>query len=216
MNWLLVGIILTAFLLLGVSRLSVCIRVVALQGAMLATLLALTKGSLHEFHILLMALGTFAIKAVVMPLLLNRSIREASIRQEVEPVASLHLSLLAGGGIVILAFSSIKVLPPATPPFTPIAVPAALTVVLIGFLLLISRTKAITQVIGFLVLENGVFLFGLNLVDDFPVTVEMGVLLDLLVGVFVMGIMIYHINRTFDHIDTRALSALQETEEEFQ
>jgi hydrogenase-4 component E len=151
MDWLLVGIILSAFFLLGLSRLSVCIRVVAVQGAMLAALLVLAKGMTGEFHILLLALVTFVIKALVMPHLLRRSIREAAIRQEVEPIASLHLSLLAGGGIALLAFSSIKILPPAYPPFTPIALPAALTVVLIGFFLLISRTKAITQVIGFLV-----------------------------------------------------------------
>lgn len=212
MDWLLVGIIFTTFLLLGVSRLTVYIRVVALQGAMLSLLLVLAKGSLPEGHILLMALGTFVIKVVIIPILLNRSLRDISVRQEVEPMMSLHLSLLVGGGIAILAFSSIQALPPANPPLTPMATPAALIVVLIGFFLLISRTKAITQVIGFLVLENGVFLFGLNLVGDFPVIVEMGVLLDLLVGVFVMGIMIYHINRSFDHIDTRALTAGHETE----
>ncbi|OGQ26467.1 MAG: hypothetical protein A3I75_08270 [Deltaproteobacteria bacterium RIFCSPLOWO2_02_FULL_50_16] len=214
MDWLLIGIILSAFFLLGFSRLSSCIYIVALQGAMLSALPLLAKGSFQELHIVLMSLGTFAIKAVAMPFLLTRSIREASIRQEVEPIVSLHLSLFAGGGIAVLAFSSIKALPPALPPFSPMAVPVALTVVLIGFFLLVSRTKAITQVIGFLVLENGVFLFGMNLVGDFPAIVEMGVLLDLLVGIFVMGIMIYHINRTFDHIDTRVLTALQESEEE--
>lgn len=214
MDWLLVGIILTTFLLLGISRLSVCIRIVALQGGLLSILLVLAKGSFHDLHVILVALSTFVIKAIVMPFLLTRSIREASIHQEVEPMTSLHLSLLAGCGIAILAFSSIKALPHPAPPFTPIAIPTALIVVLVGFLLLISRTKAITQVIGFLVLENGVFLFGLNLLGDFPVIVEMGVLLDLLVGIFVMGIIIYHINRTFDHIDTRALTALKETEEE--
>ena len=207
MDWLLMGIIFTAFLLLGASRLTVCIRIVALQGIMLSLLLLLAKGSLQEWHILLMAIGTLVIKGIVIPTLLNRSIRELSIRQEVEPMISLHLSLLAGGSIAILAFSSIQSLPPAQPPLTLIATPTALFVFLIGFFLLISRSKAITQVIGFLVLENGVFLFGLNLVGDFPVIVEMGVLLDLLVGVFVMGIMIYHIHRTFDHIDTRALAA---------
>jgi len=148
MDWLLIGIILSAFFLLGFSRLSSCIYIVALQGAMLSALPLLAKGSFQELHIVLMSLGTFAIKAVAMPFLLTRSIREASIRQEVEPIVSLHLSLFAGGGIAVLAFSSIKALPPALPPFSPMAVPVALTVVLIGFFLLVSRTKAITQVIG--------------------------------------------------------------------
>lgn len=212
MDWLLVGMILTTFVLLGVSRLTVYIRLVALQGAMLSVLLILAKGALHDWHIFLMGMATLVIKSIVMPLLLARSLRETTIRQEVEPMVSLHLSLLAGAGIVIFAFSSIPSLPPAHPPFTPIFIPAALIMVLIGFFLLISRSKAITQVIGFLVLENGIFLFGLNLVADFPPIVEMGVLLDILVGVFVMGIMIYHINRTFDHIHINALAKLKEPE----
>ncbi|MBI2344225.1 MAG: hydrogenase [Deltaproteobacteria bacterium] len=207
MDWLLVGIILSAFFLLGLSRLTICIRVVAIQGALLSLLPILAKGSLAEVPLVLMTLGTFAIKAVAMPFLLFRSLREAAIRREVEPIISLHLSLLAGGGIAILAFSSLKALPKAIPPFSPIAVPVALTVVLIGFLLLISRRKAVTQVIGFLVLENGVFLFGMSLVAGFPLIVEMGILLDLLVGIFVMGIMMYHIHRTFDHIDIQPHSS---------
>ncbi|HEX2970775.1 MAG TPA: NADH-quinone oxidoreductase subunit K [Tepidisphaeraceae bacterium] len=75
---------------------------------------------------------------------------------------------------------------------------------------MISRTKAITQVIGYLVLENGIFLFGLTLVRQMPILVELGILLDVFVGVFVMAIVVYHIRRTFDHMDTDELDQLKE------
>lgn len=211
MEWLIIGITLTSFVILGASRLASCIRMVALQGAMLSVLPVLAHNFLDP-HALLLLIGSFSIKAVAIPIFLFRSLKEARIKREVEPIVSLHLSMVGGGAILIAAFSSFRVFALPVSSFPPLIIPAAISTVLIGFLLLISRTKAIMQVIGFLVLENGVFLFGITLLSDFPLTVEMGVLLDLLVGVFVMGIMIYHINRTFDHIDTTALSKLRDIE----
>ena len=88
--------------------------------------------------------------------------------------------------------------------------PASLATVLTGFLVLTTRRKAITQVVGYLVLENGIFIFGLLLVEAMPFLVEIGVLLDLFVGVFVMGIIIDHINREFSSLDTEHLTSLRE------
>jgi len=98
------------------------------------------------------------------------------------------------------------------PGLSPLLIPAALTTVLTGFLILVTKTKATNQIIGFLVLENGIFTFGMTILSEFPTMVEIGVLLDLLVGVFIMGIMLYHINKTFDNIDTRGLSVLGDQE----
>ena len=89
-------------------------------------------------------------------------------------------------------------------------IPAALATVLIGLLVLVSRTLALTQVVGYIVVENGIFLFGLTLVREMPLLVELGILLDVFVGVFVMGIVVYHISRTFDHIDTQELTQLKD------
>jgi hydrogenase-4 component E len=89
-------------------------------------------------------------------------------------------------------------------------VPAALATALTGFLLLATRRKAITQVVGYLALENGVFVMGLTLVEAMPLFVEIGVLLDLVVAIFVMGIIIEHISREFSSIDTTRLSSLKE------
>lgn len=209
MEWLLIGVLLTAFLLLMLVRIPEAIRTVAFQGALLS-MMPLVAGQWRDWHTLFMTASTFAIKTVAIPLLLFRSLREAEIETAPEVHRGFYYSALAGGGIALLSFS--LSFPSAPPPFPSLVFPAALSVTLIGFLLLVTRTRAVMQVVGFLVLENGVFLFGITLVSEFPVTVEMGVLLDLLVGVFVMGIMIYHINRTFDHIDTGALSTLKDTE----
>ena len=89
-------------------------------------------------------------------------------------------------------------------------VPAALSTTLTGFLILTTRVKAITQVVGYLVLENGIFIFGLLLADAMPLMVEAGALLDLLVGTFVMGIVINHISREFSSLDTSRLTSLKE------
>jgi len=89
-------------------------------------------------------------------------------------------------------------------------VPAALSTLFTGFLMLVSRRKALTQVVGYLILENGIYLFGLLLVEDMPLLVETGILLDLFVGVFVMGIVINHIRTAFDSTDTRHLAELRD------
>jgi hydrogenase-4 component E len=89
-------------------------------------------------------------------------------------------------------------------------VPASLATVLTGFLILTTRRKAITQVVGYLVLENGIFIMGLVLVEAMPFLVEIGVLLDLFVAIFVMGIIINHINREFSSLDTARLQSLKE------
>ncbi|MDZ4224587.1 MAG: hydrogenase, partial [bacterium] len=159
MEWLITGIILTSFVILGSSQLVSSIRMVALQGALLSILPTMARSSFADPHSLLLFIGAFAIKAVVIPVFLFRSLKQAKIRKEVEPIVSLHLSLIGGGAILVMAFSSFRAFGLPTAPFPPLIIPAAMATVLIGFFLLISRTKAITQVIGFLILENGVFLF---------------------------------------------------------
>jgi hydrogenase-4 component E len=89
-------------------------------------------------------------------------------------------------------------------------VPASLATILIGLLLMTTRRKAIFQVLGYLVFENGIFLFGLLLLEAMPLLVELGVLLDLFTGVFVMGIIIFHINRAFDSVSTEHLARLKD------
>jgi hydrogenase-4 component E len=211
------------FLLLAVAALSLwvvatgslagCVRASALQGIALALLpLALWGHALdrHVVPVALMSLSALVVKALVIPALLSRAIREANVRREVEPVISLHVSLLIAAALVGISFWLARVLVLPLPAPTTLLVPIAFSTVLVGFLVLVSRRQAVTQVVGYLMLENGIFIFGQTLVDQIPFAVELGILLDLLVGVFVMGIAIYHISREFEHIDTERLSALKD------
>jgi len=197
--------------LLASSRLGAAIRAVALQGALLSLLALLLASPAHDLgHVLLVAGGALAIKAVFIPWLMFRAIREAAIRREVEPLIGYVPSLLLGGAGVALAFAFSRGLPLPTPEMHTFLVPTALSTVWTGLLLVVSRKKAVTQVLGFLVLENGVFVFGLLLTDVMPVMVEAGVLLDLLAAVFVMGIVMFHINREFSSLDTDVLASLKD------
>lgn len=198
-------------LLLASSRLGAAIRAVALQGALLSLLALLLASSGHDLgHVLLVAGGAFAIKALLIPWLMFRAIREMAIRREVEPLVGYVPSMILGGAGVVASFAFSRQLPLPTAEMHPFLVPTALATVWTGLLLVVSRRKAVTQVLGFLVLENGVFVFGLLLTDFMPVMVEAGVLLDLLAAVFVMGIVMFQINREFASLDTDALSSLKD------
>ena len=199
------------FFLLASSRLGAAIRAVATQGALLAALPLLLAGERHQLgHMLLLAGGAFAIKGFLIPWLMFRAIREASIRREMDPIIGFVPSMVLGGVGVALAFAFASRLPLPIGLAHPFLVPTALSTVWAGLLLVVSRRKAVNQVLGFLVLENGVFIFGLLLSDIMPVMVEAGVLLDLFAAVFVMGIVMFHINREFASLDTEKLSALKD------
>jgi hydrogenase-4 component E len=207
-NLCLLVVILINFFALGSSRLGACIHAVALQGAVLA-LLPLTAHGLSG-HTILPAAGAFALKGVFIPWLLLRAIREVRIRREMEPLIGFVPTLLLGALVTAAAFFFGDLLPLVAEHQGGLFIPTALATLFTGFLLLISRRKAITQVVGYLILENGIFIFGVLLVEAMPLMVEAGILLDLLVAVFVMGIVIGQINREFSTLDTEQLSALKE------
>lgn len=205
----LVLVLLTNFFLLGTSRLRAIINGTALQGVLLGTLTLLVH---HEVGLrpVLVAVGATAIKAVAIPWLLGRAMREAAIRREVEPFIGYIPSLVLGALGTGLALLFAGTLPLAPQHVGSLLIPTSLATVITGFILLTTRRKALTQVAGYLVLENGIFIMGLALIEALPFFVEIGVLLDLLVAIFVMGIMILQINREFSSLDTARLSNLKE------
>ncbi|MDO3378290.1 hydrogenase [Geoalkalibacter halelectricus] len=205
---ILLVVILLNFFTLGSARLVACIRAVALQGALLA-LLPVTVHGLSG-HSLILALGALTLKGLFIPWLLLRAIREVRIRREMEPLIGLVPTLFLGVLATVAAFLFADRLPLLLEHQEGLLVPASLATMLTGFLLLMTRRKAITQVVGYLILENGIFVFGVLLSTAMPLVVEAGVLLDLLVAVFVMGIVLNQINREFATINTERLSALKE------
>ena len=205
---LLVLVLLINFISLGTSRLMFSIRAVAVQGVILGIL----PGLIHPFswHLVGITAGIIAIKGFIIPLLLNRAVRSAEIKREVEPFLGYVPTLLLGALFTALSFGFASKLPLLPEHQHYMFVPASIATLMAGFLILTTRRKAISQVIGYLVLENGIFIFGLLLADAMPIMVEAGALLDLLVGTFVMGIVINHISREFSSLDTSRLTSLKE------
>jgi hydrogenase-4 component E len=205
----LILLILTNLRLLGSSRLGSCIRTVAAQGVLLAWItLVCWKG--YTLHTLLLVAGSGMLKGVIFPWWLFRVLREARVQREVEPFVGFTLSVLIGIVLLLLSLRLGARLPLPNPAVSSLVVPTALFTMLSGIYLLISRKKALTQALGYLVLENGIFAFSVALVHSEPFLVEMGILLDVFLAVFLMGIAIYHISREFNHIDTDQLTSLRD------
>lgn len=194
---------------LGSSRLPSIIRATALQGVLLGVMPLLLEHDL-DWRVAAVALATALGKGVVIPGLLRRAMRAAHIEREIEPYIGFVPSLLLGAGGTIAAVAVARQLPLLPEHARSLLVPGALASILTGFVLLIGRVKAISQVCGYLIFENGIYLFGLLLISSTPLLVEAGVLLDLTVGIFVIGIIVDRIQRAFDSLDTRKLTALRE------
>lgn len=205
---LLLCAMLTNFWVLGTTRLSSAIRATAIQGALLAVLpIALHPG--WSLHTLGLAGGTFLVKAVLLPTFLRWAIREAAVRREIEPLIGYSASLALGAVAVALSFAIAGRIP-LPESNSALLIPVALSTVIVGLLVLTTRNKALTQVVGYLVLENGIYVFGLSQAERVPFLVEVGVLLDIFVGIFIMGIVVFHINRAFDSLDSTRLSELKD------
>jgi hydrogenase-4 component E len=210
-SFLFVLVVVVDLLVLGSSRLRGAIRTVAFQGALLSLLPVLLATGAHQtIHVVALALGALVVKGLVIPGMMLWAMREASIRRELEPIVGFVPSMVLGALGVVAAFTFSGALPLPIPEPHPLLVPTSLATVWTGLLLVVTRRKAVAQVLGFVVLENGVFVFGMLLSDFMPVMVEAGVLLDLFAAVFVMGIVIFHINREFSSLDTRRLSSLRD------
>jgi len=205
----LIFVLLLNFVVLGASRIRTMIQAVAVQGALLGILIMLAHGS-FMFIGVMMALVAILLKGILIPHMLFRAIRDVAIRREVDPLVGFIASLFLGAGGTGLAVLFSRTLPIIHADTGTLIVPAAVSTVITGFLILTTRRKAITQVVGYLILENGIFVFGLLLMDAIPLLVELGVLLDLFVAIFVMGIIIHKINKEFSSVNTHMLSELKE------
>lgn len=216
LNPLLVVVMLLNFSALVTSRLPTAIMLVGFQGVLIGLMPLLIHDI--DMRVVVLVLATVLVKGVVIPRTLLFAVREVGIEREIHPLFGFIPSLLMGaaGTGVALAFSSTLIagLPDGvdaeTRSLAQSVVPTSLATVIVGYLLLVTRWRAITQILGYLVLENGIFIFGLLLVKAMPFLVEMGVLLDLFVGVFVMGVIIGHITRGFETDSTKHLSSLKE------
>lgn len=208
---ILVFVVLANLTLLGSNRLATCIQLIAVQGMALGVLPLVASHAPIGMRVLGFALVSFVIKGILFPALLRQALRSASVRHEVDPLVGYATSILMGVLMLGVSFwlsSRFNIPRPAAT--SSLALPVAISTVLIGLFLIVTRNTALMQVVGYLVLENGIYICGVALAYEQPLLVEMGVLLDIFAAVFVMGIAIFHISREFDHIDTDQLSTLKD------
>lgn len=194
---------------LGTSRILAVIRIVGLQGVLLGLLPLMIHDHLTIAGIVAV-MAAIVLKGIVIPTIMIRALRSAQIKREVQPLIGLLPSILLGALATAFALLFADQLPLVSSHNGMLLVPTAISTVLVGFIILVTRYKAISQVIGYLVLENGIFVFGMLLIEAMPFIVEMGVLLDLFVGIFVICIILNHINEAFSSMDTRRLVSLKE------
>lgn len=211
--FILVIILLSVLLSLGSTRLMALVRIMAVQGVMVSILPLFVKdhgelGAGAFFFYLIMIL----IKGLLIPGLLTWAVKKVAIKREIEPFIGYHASIVTGLGIMLGSVFIANYLHISLPAGRDMMMITAITTMASGFFLMMARTKAITQVIGYLMLENGIYLIGTALTkySHTIYIVEFGVLLDVLVGVMIMGIILNNINRAFDDVDTTLLGQLKD------
>lgn len=190
------------------------IRIFGVQSFLLAVIAATIAVFNDAPHLLIAAALTLVVKAILVPLWLERLVSRIQIRQEIEPFINAPLSVLICGGLTIVGYIVAESF------YHPDEIPGpggmghnilavAISLFLIGFFTMINRRKALTQVLALLSLENGVFLATISLTYGIPLMVELGIFFDVLVGVLVLGILIYRIGETFESMDVSRLRRLR-------
>ena len=190
------------------------IRAFGVQSFLLASIAATIAYFNHAPQIYFVAALTLVFKAILLPLVLERLVAKIEIRQEIEPFLNVPLSVIVSGLLTLLAYLVAEsfrrpeeAIGPASLGHNTLAV--AIALFLIGFFMMVNRRKALTQVLGLLSLENGIFLAAISLTYGVPLLIELGITFDLLVAVMVLGILVYSIRETFDSMDVSKLSRLR-------
>lgn len=208
----LVLILLSVLMALGSSRIQELIRIMAFQGILVSLVPFLLERADRASSLDVLFLLVFiAIKGGVMPWLLWFASQRVAAKMELEPLIGYHASILTGLVLMLLATFISHNMQLASSDIHPLLLPAAFTTISSGLFLLIARRKALTQATGYLILENGIYLAGSTLAREAHTqfVVEFGILLDILVGVMVMGIIVHRISRSFDDADTMFLQELK-------
>ena len=179
------------------------------QSVVLAAIFLLVAYFTQELELAIVAGVLLVLKAVVLPRWLNRMRWRIGVDAEVAPYLNVTTSLILAGLLVLLAYALTRPLVQASTLPTRAGLPLAMGLIFIGLFVIITRRKALTQVVGFLVMENGIALLAVLGAYGVPLIIELGVFLDLLMGVIVMQVFIYHIQDTFDSIDVDQLNQLR-------
>ena len=209
-NVLAAFLLLLAFAMLSQRRVLTLIKLLAWQGAALAASTGIVAWSTGQTHLYYSALITVLLKVILIPWVLHRLIDRLFVRWDIETLINIPTTMLIGIGLVIFAFALATPISQMATTLTRSTLGIALASVLLSFLMMIVRQKAVPQVIGFLSMENGLFLAATSATYGMPLVVELGVALDVLVGTFIFGIFFFHIRERFDSLDIRHMEKLKQ------
>lgn len=199
----------TAFLLIARGNLRGQVRLFAAQSFFVAILAAVIAVYARSGELFAVALGLVLVKVFIIPAILNRAVTRIGLQRSVAPYLGTPSAFLVCGLLVSIAFYVMDPITASNPLPTAAAVPLAFAGVLIGAFITVIRRRALTQVLGFLMLENGIFLLALLLTYGVPFIVEIGVFLDVLVAVLIMEVFIYRIKENFDSIEVGEMGRLK-------
>jgi len=203
-------LLMLAFAMISQRRILSLIYLFTVQGATLALATAVVGYVTNQHHLYLSAGLTFALKVLLIPYLLHRVIDRLEIRWDVETLINIPTTMLIGIGIVIFAFNLAIPISQLSSTLASGTLGIALACVLLSFLMMITRAKAVPQVIGFLSMENGLFFAATSATYGMPMVVELGIALDVLIGVLILGVFMFQIREQFDSLDIRHLEKLKE------
>ena len=210
LNFLAALLLLIAFAMLSQRRILSLIYLFAWQGFVLALSTTVVAYSTGQHHLYYSAALTLILKVFLLPWILHRLIIRLNIKWDVETLINIPTTMLVGIGLVIFAFNLAAPISQLAGTITRGALGIAMASVLLSFLMMITRRKAVPQVVGFLAMENGLFFAATSATYGMPLVVELGIALDVLVGTLIFGIFFFQIRETFDSLDIKHLEKLKE------
>lgn len=203
-------LLLLAFAMLAQRRILSLIHYYTLQGAVLAAATLVMAHATGQNHLYVSAGLTFALKVIVIPWILHRVIDRLNVRWDVETLINIPTTLILGIVLVIFAFNLAQPIAELSASIARGTLGIALACVLLSLMMMITRSKAVPQVIGFLALENGLFFAAIAATTGMPMVVELGIALDILVGILILGVFLFQIREQFDSLDIRHLEKLKD------
>lgn len=203
-------VLLAAFGMLVQKRVYGLIHLFAWQGLFLSINTAIVGFIASRHHLYISSLLTLTLKVVLLPYILHVLIHRLKIHKEIESVVNIPMTMLIGVALVIFSYYLTAPIRELSTLVTRSTLAVALATVMIGLLMMITRKHAVTQIIGFLAMENGLFFAATSATYGMPLVVELGVALDILIAAFIFGIFFFHIHTTFDSLDVEQMARLKE------
>jgi hydrogenase-4 component E len=209
-NLLAAIMLLLGFAMLAQRRVISLINLFMVQGAVLSLSTLVVALTTHQSHLLWSAALTFLLKVLVLPLILHRLIRKLSVKWDVETLINIPTTMLVGIVLVIISFNVAQPISQLSGTITRATIGIALACVLLAFLMMITRSKAVPQVIAFLAMENALFFAATSATYGMPMVVELGIALDVLVGMVILGVFFFQIREQFDTLDIRQMERIKD------